>query len=448
MLQASDSAKTDAQRIRDYPFFYGWVIFAVATLGVVCTGPGQTYCISIFLEYIIADLSLSRSTVSSLYTAGTLLGSFALPFVGRRFDRHGARYMITLVSLLFGLACVYVGTVQNAVMLGIGFFLIRMLGQGSLTLICTNAINQWWVQRRGPLLGLSGTFVSLFGLGVTPNVVHWLIPHLGWRATYVLLGAFLSLGFAPIAFYLVRNRPETYGILPDGEGREKGKPVASGEGRLQVLLNYFRRPVVAIAEENWTLDEALQTPVFWVFSLGRCAVTLISTGLLFHIVSIFAENGLPASFAAVAFLPVALTAAATNLMSGCLVETFRLRSMLSVSLILLAIALVIAPHLSSSAHVSSFGVCLGACIGLSQTVHTVAWARYYGRIHLGSITGLVSTFVVAASAIGPLPMGLAYDITGNYDAILYLFAVIPVLLSGASILVDRPRKADSTLSGL
>ena len=114
------------------------------------TSPGQTYVVSIFIEDFIADLGISRSLISTLYTLGTLIGSFALPIVGYQIDRRGARLMVGVITALFGLACVYMGYVQNAVMLGFGFIALRMLGQGSLGMVCTNVINQWWARRRGP----------------------------------------------------------------------------------------------------------------------------------------------------------------------------------------------------------------------------------------------------------------------------------------------------------
>ena len=437
MLYRTKSIRDDIIRIQTYPFYYGWVILAVATLGTICTGPGQTYCVSLFLEYFIDELSLSRSTVSSLYTAGTLLGSFALPFVGRQFDRLGARFMITCIAFLFGIACIFMGLVHNALMLGIGFFLIRMLGQGSLSLSCTNVINQWWVQRRGPLLGLSGTIVALFGLGLTPNIIHWLIPILGWRYTYIALGCILIVFLAPISLYFVRNRLEDFDILPDARGREYSIRPSK---RLQGILALLKRPEVETPEVHWTVDEAIRTPIFWVFNVSKAAIALISTGLLFHIVSIFADNNLPVSFAAAAYLPIALAAACTNLIGGLLVEVIRLRTILAYSLVCMAIALTMAPYLNSALQVSFFGICLGASIGLSQTVHTVAWAKYYGRLHLGSISGLVSTCVVAASAIGPLPMGIAHDVLGSYDSTLLIFAVIPVILAISCLFVDTPKK--------
>ena len=84
------------------PVFYGWVIAAVGALGLVMTSPGQTYSVSIFIEHFIQDLNISRSLVSSLYTAGTLLGALALPTIGRQIDQRGARTMMPLITTVSG----------------------------------------------------------------------------------------------------------------------------------------------------------------------------------------------------------------------------------------------------------------------------------------------------------------------------------------------------------
>ena len=120
------------------PVYYGWVILGVSTLGLIMTSAGQTYGVSIFLEQFITDLGLSRSLVSSLYTAGTLIGSLALPVVGRSIDQYGLRRVFIVVTMFFGVTCLYMGFVQNALMLGIGFVGLRMLGQGSLYPV-------WWL---------------------------------------------------------------------------------------------------------------------------------------------------------------------------------------------------------------------------------------------------------------------------------------------------------------
>jgi len=170
------------------PVYYGWIILLVGTIGMILTGPGQTYAISGFIDYFIADLGISRSLVSSLYTIGTLIASFAMPFVGRQLDLRGSRQMIVIISIIFGIACIYMGYVSNALMLGIGFVALRMLGQGSLSLISRNVINQWWVRRRGMAMGISGMGTALLSSGSFPALINWLIPLYGWRSTYMILG--------------------------------------------------------------------------------------------------------------------------------------------------------------------------------------------------------------------------------------------------------------------
>ena len=61
-----------------WPVFYGWIVMIAGTIGFIMTSPGQTQVVSIFIESIIEDLGMSRSLVSSLYSVGTLVGSFTL----------------------------------------------------------------------------------------------------------------------------------------------------------------------------------------------------------------------------------------------------------------------------------------------------------------------------------------------------------------------------------
>ena len=158
------------------PFYYGWIVMLAGTVGLIMSSPGQTYAISIFIDYFITDLGISRGMVSTLYAAGTLTAAMALPWVGRQIDKRVLRFVVATIATLFGLACIYMGTVQNAAMLLVGFILLRMLGQGSLSLASTYFINQWWARRRGTVLGISGVMMAIFGLGLFPNLINCLIP--------------------------------------------------------------------------------------------------------------------------------------------------------------------------------------------------------------------------------------------------------------------------------
>jgi len=305
--------------VHRWPFFYGWVVAAVGTLGMSMTGPGQTPVISIFTDAFIADLGLSRSAISLLYTVGSLIGGVSLSLWGRQIDRYGSRLMFGVITGLFGIACIYVGSVQNALMLGLGFVALRMLGQGGLALVSQNVVNQWWVQRRGLVMGISGVATSILLVGLFPNVAHALLRQYGWRTTYPMLGGALLLGLLPLGLVLLRDRPEAYGLRPDGRavlGRGKGGAVSE-----------------PVPEAEWTLAEAIRTPAFWVVALSIGSYGMLLTGLFFHMVSIFDNRNLSAEAAVAVYVPVAATSAVVRLCGGYLADRVPLRLLLVVALI-------------------------------------------------------------------------------------------------------------------
>lgn len=403
------------------PFYYGWVILAAGTLGMIMTSPGQTYAVSVFIEHFIADLGISRSLVSTLYALGTLTGSLALFAVGREIDRRGSRFMVVVIAMAFGLACVYMGAVRGPLMLVLGFVAIRMLGQGSLNLVSQNVINQWWVDRRGTIMGISGLFTSLLGVGGFPSLINWMIPQFGWRTSYALLGALLIVIMVPVGYLFFRERPEEYGLLPDGaeEAEESTMPV--------------RAP-----EAAWTRAEALRTPTFWILAAGATSVAMLSTALFFHMVSIFADNQLPATVAASVYVPIAATTALMTVTSGALLDRISLRYALAAALVLLALSMGLVQMLTSVALAFLYGVLLGATMGLYRTVANVAWAHYFGRKHLGAISGAASTVMIIGAAVGPIPLGVARDVMGSYNLALTLLALIPLALSVTSLLWLKP----------
>jgi sugar phosphate permease len=413
----------DQDLVRRFPFYYGWIILAVGTLGMILTSPGQTYVVSIFIERFIADLGLSRSLVSTLYTIGTLTGSLTLTFWGHQIDRRGPRVMMGVIAGLLGLACIYMGSVQNAVMLGAGFVLIRMLGQGALGMVSLNVINQWWVRRRGTVVGLSGVVSAVLGMGLFPNLVNALVGGLGWRATYPILGVSQLLLTLPLALVFVRRRPEAYGLRPDGD-----LPAVGAGGS------------ATPAEVNWTLREALRTPAFWVIALGVASVAMFGTGLYFHLVSIFADNGLSQDIAAAVYVPISLTMALTRLGGGFLTDRVPVRVLMAVALLLMTLALVLTPLVGSFEMALVYGVVMGIKGGLTQLVSSVVWADYFGRRHLGSIAGAASTIGSAGSALGPLPLGVARDLLGSYTLALLICAVVPLVLGAASLFVRAPQR--------
>ena len=308
-------------------------------------------------------------------------------------------------------------------MLFIGFFALRMLGQGSLSLVSNNVINQWWVRRRGMAMGIAGITAAVIGAGEVPVLINWLIPIYGWRIAFMLLGLGVLVVMLPLGSIFIRNRPEDFGLHPDGENSVS---VENDAG--------IGTPI----EEHWTLPEVLRTPSFWIAGAGLSAGSMLSTGLIFHLFSIFKDSGLHSTVAASVFLPMAITTGIMHLGGGVLADRLPIRIILTISLLLQTLALIMAPFLGSLELALAFGVIMGIRSGFAMIVSNVIWAQFYGRLHLGSITGVTTTMMVAGSALGPMPLGVARDMLGSYTAVLIGSAGLPFILSVATLLYCKP----------
>ena len=409
------------------PVFYGWLVLAVATVGMMMTLPGQTIGVAIFLDGIIADLDMSRSEVSTLYLVGTLAGALVLPFVGRFVDRRGPRLAVVVVAGLFALACVWMGFVQGAVTLLIGFTLVRALGQGSLSLISVHAVAIWFVRRRGVAVGLLGVGMAAW-VAVFPSLIELLLVPFGWRTTYMLLGALVAVTILPLGALVFRDRPERFGIVPDAAAapRPTADVAAAGAGgaqRSRPGADASAAQASVVAEVEYTAQEARSTLTFWLFASGIVLTSCFGTALTFHHYAILAQGGIDRALAAAAFIPVGVMGAVGNLGTGVLITRVPPRFLLAGQLLLLGGGLVLAGRLDGATSVLVYGGMIGLRNGMGTSLEGNVFALYFGRRHIGAIRGQVLTGMVIGSAIGPLVFAFGHDLTGVYTPVMLLAAV-------------------------
>ena len=416
--KSAPTPQLDSRIVKASPVYYGWIILAAATFGLMMTTPGQTVAVSVFIDRIIPDLGVTRTTVSLMYTFATLLGSLALPFVGRFIDARGPRLAVILITVAFALACVLMGLVNGLVLLFIGFTLIRSLGQGSLSLVSQYVINIWFVRRRGLAIGISGIGVAL-GIALFPSLIEGLVNRFEWRTAYMLLGLAVATTILPLGALLYREQPEKYGLEPDG----KADPL--------------KRP--QLNEVVFTLGDAQGTPMFWLLIAAGVAFSTFGTGLLFHNYDLLAQGGLDRAAATRVFAPLGFMAAGANFVTGYFLDKVAPRFVLSIPLALQAFLLFFVTTLGSDSSALLYGVAFGLMQGMSGAVLSVAYAHYFGRAHLGSIKGFVTTLTVGGTAFGPVIFSLGRDFFGDYQPILLILAIIPLSLAVLAPFIKPPK---------
>lgn len=414
------------------PFYYGWLIVVLSGIGVFFSGPGQTYSNSVFIESYILHFGMSQTEVASIYSAATLLSGSLLFLMGRATDRYGRRIMMTLAALMLGAACMFNSVITGPVMLFIGFFLVRYFGQGSLTLIPNTLVSQWFMKYRGRALSFVG-IGGLLGAAAFPPLINALIDAWGWQSTWRILGIALIVFFAPLSYFLVRNRPEDAGLLPDGTGRSAGEqeePNSSSPENAPPLPH----------EDSWTLKEATRTRAFWLIMICGAIPGMIITGITFQLFSILGERGVDRVTTAFLLGMIPLVSFGCSLLAGFIVERMEARKLLAFSFLMACaspLLLLVSDHY---ALVLAFAVVWGMSQGFMNVPLGVLWPNYFGRKHLGSIQGVTHTAVVIGSALGPIQFGWAYDQFGHYDGVLLVSSAVWAAGAVLAILAIPPRR--------
>lgn len=404
-------------------WFYGWTILAVAGLGIFSSGPAQSHTFSVFIGPIAGDLGISNTSIASAYGLATLVAALCLPLMGRLVDRFGPRRMTTVVVLLLGAACVAFGAVPSLVWLAAGFAALRFLGQGSLMLNCANLVSHWFSRRRGVALSLMALGFGV-SMAVHPPLGQHLIGTIGWRRAWLVLGLLTWALMLPPVLLLVHDRPEDKGLAPDGEPRATA-PATSG-GRGQAALT------------GLTLRQALRTSAFYIVASGSFAIGMLVTTLHFYQVSILTSQGVAAEIAARVFSVSALTMMATMPLVGRLFDRFRTRLVFATGLVVTTGALVGVTLVHDAVRAVLYAMLFGLNNAFSMTTFGYLWPRYFGRRHLGSIQGTGQTVSVIGASLGPLPVGLAFDLVGSATATLRLLALLPLGCAVAAMFLRTP----------
>jgi len=436
-------------------FFYGWVIVAAGTLGIVFSIPGQTMGFSVFSDILIRELQLTRVELSMAYCIGTVASGFTLPMLGRTFDRVGARKMMVGAAIGTGVVLFFLSqtarltellsssfggiprTTVAFTLIAIGFYLVRLSAQGVLTMTSRNAIGKWFDYQRGTALAISGVVTS-FSFSIAPTFLNLLVKWFRWDGAWIVLGALTIVVMGGLGWLLFRDNPEECGLSMDGNIDTSTRKKAHAD---------------SLTHRDFTRSEALRTMSFWVFNLSFGFIALFSTAVTFHILDIGKEAGIEGDKILLYFVPIAFVAVPTNLLFGSLSPRLKLKYLLvamNLGALTTVLGTIYLPGERSWLHPGflAFIVGNGICGGAFSALSGIVWPRFFGRKWLGSIAGIGMSSMVIASGLGPILFSVSQASVGSYQTILWFNAAIPALLVIASFRADNPQRkfAPPTLS--
>jgi len=409
---------------RRAPFFYGWVVLAASTLGVLMSIPGQTMGVSVFTDSLLGATGLSRLALSNAYLAGTVTSGLLLPRGGRLLDRFGARSTVMLAAFGLGATLLALSAIDRLAgplfvtwaALAAAFTALRFTGQGMLTMVSRTMLGKWFDRRRGLATGISGVFVA-FGFASAPLLLDAWIGAAGWRGAWASMAAVVGFGMGGFGWLLFRDNPEECGLRMDGAapGADVAPEVASTRG------------------------EAARTPAFWALTLALAVHGLVVTGFTFQVVDVGVEHGLARSEAVSLFLPMAVCSTVTGALVGWSADRVRIRSLIFVLLTAELVGYAGASQLGAPWGMPAAIVGLGVASGFFGPLSAVALPRLFGRTHLGAIAGVQSMTLVIGSALGPSAFALSRSLTGSYTPGLLVCVALPALVMLLNARAKHPR---------
>jgi len=424
-----------------FPVFYGWVILAVGTIGIIMSIPGQTIGVSIFTENLLEDLNINRNNLSLAYLVGTVGSGFLITRAGKFYDRFGARMMAFIAASMLGIMLFFLTRVESFihyldnhsgistavstfVLLAFGFWGIRFFGQGLLTMVSRNMVMKWFNKRRGFANAMLGIF-SAFGFSLAPKIFNQIIEKREWQGAWLLLAIVVGIGFVGFLLVFYRDNPEDAGCVADGT---------------RISNKKSKRPP-SLPDRDYSLSDARKTLAFWGFTLGIALSSMYISGLIFHIVSVFDTVGLSKNMALGIFVPTSIIAIIVQFSCGYISDFIRLKYLLMLFMFGMMVTTAGLMFLGK-AGVAYWMIISGNGIvwGLYTVLIAVTWPRFFGLKNLGAISGFSLSWAVIGSALGPYLFSLSINLTGKYIFVALINAALSVFLFLFAFKADNPNE--------
>ncbi len=409
--------------------YYGWVL--VITLGITetITWGILYYGFAVFLPVMEADLGWSRGEMAGAFSLATLLAGLGAAPVGRWLDARGPRLLMTTGSIAASLLVLAWSQVASLTQFYLLWVLIGITMSTVLYEPAFAVVTAWFERQRTRAL-TAVTLMAGFASTIFMPIESWLIELQGWRTALVTLAAFLAATTILPHALLLRRRPEDLGLHVDGAAetppsQARSARLASGSVGTALRDSAFRWLVVA-------------------FSLS----TLVSFAVHVHLFAYLFDRGYDLTVAAAATGLVGAMQVLGRIILGLLGDRVTLRTATAVVLAVQPLSLLVLLLVPGPAGVFAFIALFGASKGAQTLVRPAYVAHLYGRERYATIAGVLAGFVTAANALAPISGGVAHDLLGSYDPLLWAFVGLSIVAAGAVLLV-RPiaMPADRSPSG-
>jgi predicted MFS family arabinose efflux permease len=358
------------------------------------------FAFSVFVEPMEAELGWSRADLNGALAVGLLTAGLASILLGQWLDHHGGHAIMTL-GAAFGAVLLALWSRVDTVA---GFYLV-WIGIGLATASTVQdlpfavvAANVKDYRRAIAYVAFLGGLSSTVFVPLSKLLIDWF----GWR------DALLALAIIQLLIPAVVN-----GIILKGTRGSR-----SGE----------RASPAVVAGGPSPVRRAVARPAFWGLAVCFTAQTLFFNGITFHIIPLLRERGLDLDtivWALALFGPAQLAARVFLVMSG---EMASARVAGRIGTLLFPTAVLVLLFVGQLGVVAALAYVLlfGLANGVFTVVRAAGVVEILGSRGYGAIMGALNLIMVVPRAAAPVAVAAVWELTGNYDAVIWLLAALTV----------------------
>jgi MFS family permease len=409
-----------------------WSIVAALAVTETVSWGILYYGFTAFLQPVSDDLGWSRGSMSAAFSVALLVQGAAAMVVGRWLDRHSPRMLMTVGSVAATVGVVAWSQVDR---LWAFVVLWALLGGVMSTILYEPAftvVTKWFREGRRRAL-TAVTLVAGLASTIFLPLENWLIETYGWRNALLILAVLLGVITVPLHALVLRTPPDLLPapvvpvpVVPVGAAAGPGAQ-ASSDG------------IDVAGGGDADVRSAVRSARFWFLAGAFVASSFVTSALAVHQVALFVDAGHPAAFAAGATGALGAMQLPGRLLFAPLERWLSRRATTVVVFGALNVGVAVLAVSTSVAAVWTFVVLYGMGRGMSTLLRATLVADLFGATNYGAIGGVLSACTTVATAAGPLVAGLLFDLSGNYDRLLFGLVGLAAVAVVFSALVERPR---------
>src|ERR1700756_5476518 len=183
------------------PFFYGWLLVAVAFV-TMAVGVNARTAFSLLFPAILAEFGWDRGVTAGAFSFGFLISAVGTPFGGRLMDLRGPRIVVELGVLTMAAGLILASVVEKPWQL---YLTLGALAGGGVNCFTYTGqsiyLTNWFVRRRGLALSIAFSGVGIGSITILPWQ-GWIIQAAGWRSACVWLGILVLVLLGPLNLLL------------------------------------------------------------------------------------------------------------------------------------------------------------------------------------------------------------------------------------------------------